>query len=264
MLVSLLSADLATTALNNYKEGVTEHSVLFFQGTKYSKSSVRRLMVFLLFTGVLSGGYLATLTGPIVWGIGGLSFLIGIAYSAGPLPIQRTPLGEAFSGLVMGMGIFFLACFIHLDGKAFQIVTFGRRLMINISLDFLGTVLILGFPFAVAIANVMLANNISDMRKDHANGRYTLPVIIGRTRALLLFNLSYIAAFLAVILATVLGLLPLTGLLMLFPFALVMVNARRFSMAPDKKKTFPLALRNLNLIGGGLILVIVSGILLNL
>lgn len=264
MLVSLLSIDLATTALNNYKEGVTQHSVLHFHGTKYSKSSVRRLMIFLLLVGALSGGYLAALTGPVVWGIGVLAFLTGIAYSAGPLPIQRTPFGEIFSGIAMGFGIFFLACFIHLEGDAFQVYTFGRRLMINISLDHLGALLVLGFPFAAAIANVMLANNISDMAEDFASGRYTLPVIIGRTRALLLFNLLYVAAFLAVILAAVLKQLPLTALLMVFPFALVMVYARRFSMAPDKEKTFPLAVRSLNLIGGGLILVIGSGILLKL
>ncbi len=264
MLVSLLSIDLATTALNNYREAVTEHSVLHYHGTKYSKSSVRRLMFFLLLLGTLSGGYLASLTGPIVWSIGVLAFITGVAYSAGPLPIQRTPLGELFSGLAMGYGIFFLSCFIHLDGDAFQVFTFGERLMINLSLDHLGTVLVLGFPFMAAIANVMLANNISDMAEDFARGRYTLPVTIGKTRALLLFNLTYVAAFLAVILAVVLRQLPLTALLMIFPFGFVMVYARRFSMAPDKAKTFSLAVRNLNLIGGGINLVIASGILLKL
>ncbi len=264
MLLSLLSIDLATTALNSLSGGATAHSTFYHEGTKYSKSSVQRLIALLLLIGITSGGFLAARTGPVVWAAGVLAFIAGLMYSGGPLPIMRTPLGEIVSGLFMGYGIFFLACFIHLDGEVFQVYTFGGRLMADINLRFLGSMLVLGTPFASAIANVMLANNISDKDQDAAIGRFTLPVLLGRSRALILFNLIYIAGFLAVILGAALRQLPLTALFMIFPYGLVMVNARRFSMAPDKGKTFPLVVRNLGLIGGGIILVISSGLLFTL
>lgn len=264
MLVSLLCIDLATTTLNNLLENITERSVFHYAGRKYSKASAIRLVMVLLFCAILTGGYLGTRTGPITWFIGILSFGIGLTYSAGPLPIQRTPYGELLAGGVMGLGIFFLACFIHLGPDSFQAFTFGDRFTLDFNYKHLGSILLVALPFMGAIANVMLANNISDLDDDLKKRRYTLPVSIGKNDALFLFNLIYLATGGTVLLAVIAKQLPLTGLLMVFVYGLVMRNARRFSVKPNKKTTFPLALMNLNLIGGGLILIIGTAILFKL
>lgn len=264
MLVSLLCIDLATTALNNLLENMTEHSVFRYAGRKYSKASTKRLISSLVIIAVITGGYLGSRTGPITWTIGILAFFIGVTYSMGPLPIQRTPFAELISGLVMGFGIVFLACHIHLGGEPFQAFIFGDRFTLDINYKQLGAIFLLALPLMGAIANVMLANNISDMEADLKDRRYTLPVSIGKNDALFIFNLTYLATGAAIVLAVILNQLPLTALLMVFIYGLVMRNARHFSQAPNKKITFPLAVLNLNLIGLGLVLVLGSAIILKL
>lgn len=263
LLVSLLCLDLAGAALKNFLAMRTEHSMFYLAGITYSKSTVKRLILVLFILASLSGGYLAYLTGPLVWLMGVLGFLCAILYSAGPLPIQRTMLGE-LCGLFMGFGILFLACFVHLDGSAFQLYTFGDRLRTDISLSHLRSLLLLGLPLATAITNVHLANTISQMDKDLAQRRFTLAVSLGRDNALILYMVHYLLGLLAVLLAVIFQSLPLSGLLLVLVYGLVLPNARRFAKAPNKMKAFPLSLINFNLIAGALILVIGSGLLFNI
>ena len=264
MLVSLLCIDLAVTALNNLLENMTAHSMFVHAGRKYSKATAQLLIVILLILAIVTGGILGTRTGPITWFIGISAFFIGLTYSAGPLPIQRTPCGELISGAVMGFGIVFLAAHIQMGAEYFKAFLFGDQFTLDINLKQLSALFLLSLPLIGAVSNVMLANNISDMEADFKKRRFTLPVTIGLSDSLFIFSLNYIVTGVSIILAVVLKVLPLTALLMVFVYGLVMRNARRFSSAPDKKKTFPLAVMNLNLIGAGLVLVIGSAILMKL
>ena len=38
--------------------------------------------------------------------LGIICFIIGVFYTYGPIPLSRLPLGEIFSGLTMGFGIY--------------------------------------------------------------------------------------------------------------------------------------------------------------
>lgn len=264
MLVSLLCIDLATTTLNNLVEGMTEHSTFRHAGRKYSKASARRLIVFLFLAASVTGAYLGSRTGPITWFIGVTAFFIGLVYSAGPLPIQRTPFGEVISGAVMGIGIVFLACQIHLGQESFVAFVFGDRFTLEFNYRHLADILLVALPLAGAIGNVMLANNIADLERDLAARRFTLPVSVGINDALFLFNLTYLASGAAILLAVLTKALPLTALLLVFVYGLVMLNARRFSQKPDKQATFPLAVLNLNVIGLGLVAVLASALFFKL
>ncbi|WFF72727.1 UbiA family prenyltransferase [Proteiniclasticum sp. QWL-01] len=258
MLVSLVCIDLSATILNHLSEVRTPYSVFRLDHMKYSKSGVKFLLAALLAAAVVCGGWLAWRTGPIVWFWGVVSFAAAILYSAGPLPIQRTPLGEAVSAFFMGFVIVFLACHIHLGGEPFRAYVFGTRFTLELDLERLGEILLVSLPLVTAIGNVMLANNISDLAKDLSERRYTLPVLIGRSDALVLFNLSYLAGALAILTAVLVRALPAQALFIAPVYGLVFRRARRFSAAPDKTTTFPLAVHNLNLIGAGLILVLIS------
>ena len=109
-LLSMLAFDMFTTCLNNYmdwkraqkKSGFNyeSHNAI----VKYSlseKTVILTLILLFLFAAIF--GILTFINADLtVLILGGLSFMIGILYSAGPLPISRTPLGEIFSGFFMG------------------------------------------------------------------------------------------------------------------------------------------------------------------
>ena len=106
MLVSLLTVDMATTAVNNYqdyirakkKEGYNYEIHNAIVNYNLSDKLVKKTIAILFIIAVFSGILLFLYTDIIVILIGALSFLIGILYTSGPVPISRTPSGEFFSG----------------------------------------------------------------------------------------------------------------------------------------------------------------------
>ena len=51
----------------------------------------------------------------------------------------------------------------------------------------------------------MLTNNIRDIRNDESHGRHTLPIVLGRERALSLMSISYIFNFIWIIAWIIVG-----------------------------------------------------------
>ncbi len=117
------------------------------------------LTVFLF--AALGGLYLVSAGGwPIFW-IGLCSLLAAVAYSAGPLPLSHTPLGElfvfAFFGLVPVAGTFYLQ-----TGSWSPVAVWSGALM---------------GAFAAAVLHV---NNSRDREEDEKAGRTTLAVVLSR------------------------------------------------------------------------------------
>lgn len=111
---------------------------------------------------ILSGGPVPLIIGVI----GGIAVL---AYSGGALPISYLPIGELVSGVVMG-GLIPLGIVAAVTGM------------------FEGTVLIASLPFIIGIALIMMTNNGSDIEKDVAARRHTLPVLLGRANSLRIYR----------------------------------------------------------------------------
>ena len=119
------------------------------------------------------GVYAIVQTGitPLIIGIIGAVFVV--AYSAGSSPISYLPLGEIVSGVVMG-ALIPLAIVDVLTGQ----------------LDFL--VLVESIPLVIAIGLIMFTNNVSDIERDEPAGRRTLPVLLGRGKAVRLYHVLVI------------------------------------------------------------------------
>ena len=110
MLASLLCFDMTTTAVNNYLDfkranrkfgyGYESHNAIVKD--KLSERSVLAVIGTLLAVAIVAGFVLFLNTDIIVLLLGAVSFMIGLLYSAGPVPISRTPFGELFSGGFMG------------------------------------------------------------------------------------------------------------------------------------------------------------------
>ena len=125
-----------------------------------------------------------------------ICILISFLYSGGPKPISRTPFGEISSGIAMGFAI------VLITGYA------GTR---ELSLAFL----IPALPATLLVGSIMLTNNIRDIRNDENHGRRTLPIVLGRDRAISLMSITYIFNFIWIGAWIYLKVLPIPALLAL-------------------------------------------------
>ncbi|MGG4553516.1 1,4-dihydroxy-2-naphthoate polyprenyltransferase [Paenibacillus humicus] len=252
MLVSLLSFDMATTAINNYYDyrkavkkhgyGYEVHNAIVQYNIK--PSAVVAVIAILLMLAVGAGILLFLKVGLLLLLLGGLSFAVGILYSFGPIPISRMPLGEIFSGLFMGFVIIFISAYIHAGERFASLTLTGGTAVLQVQLVEVILVFFVSIPAILGIANIMLANNICDMEDDIENKRYTLPVYIGRPNAMILFKMLYYAAYLDLIVLCALRVHPVIVAFVLFTFLPVRKNIKRFTDQPTKQFTFGLSVQN--------------------
>ena len=135
---------------------------------------------------IIVGAYLsATITWYYV-PAGFVCILISFLYSGGPKPISRTPFGEISSGIAMGLAI------VLITGYAWT-----RELSLAL--------LIPAIPSTLLVGSIMLTNNIRDIRNDESHGRRTLPIVLGRERALSLMSIMYIFNFIWIVAWIIVG-----------------------------------------------------------
>jgi 1,4-dihydroxy-2-naphthoate octaprenyltransferase len=252
-LVSLLAIDLATTTTNNYmdykraivKEGYNyeRHNAIVAHGL--TEKQVKATIFMLLTIGMLVGFILVLKTDLLVLFIGILSFGVGVFYSFGPIPISRTPLGELISGLFMGGLIFFLTIYVQAYDLGLIIFRYVEsRLTVSIALIDLIAIFIVAIPLIAGIANIMLANNICDVEEDTKNKRYTMPHYIGKNNSIRLFAILYYLSYIAIVAGVILGILPLTCLLIVITFPLLQKGISKFKQEQNKATTFVLSVQN--------------------
>lgn len=257
MLISLLAIDMATTAINNYYDYKNANKTEGYNYEKHNaivsynlkEGTVKVTILTLLIIATLFGVILVLNTNLIIFILGGISFLVGVFYSFGPLPISRTPLGEIFSGLFMGFLITFISIYIHVFDQNIISLLYGNGI-VSIELNFIELIYIflISVPLISGIANIMLANNICDIEDDLENNRYTLAIYIGKDRSLQLFKILYYLIYLDILILLILKVVPVIFLLTLLTFIPVKKNIDRFLERQSKKETFVLAVKNFVLI----------------
>lgn len=271
MFISLLCIDMATTSINNfmdYKKAVKKdgygyevHNSIVRYGL--SEKAVQGTILVLLGIAVLSGIVLVVKTNLVVLVAGMIAFGIGILYSYGPFPISRTPFGEIFSGGVMGLIIPFLAVYIHVFER--NIITYeliSWRLNVSMDIKELAVIFFMALPMVFGISNIMLANNICDVDDDVVNKRYTLVYYIGKPKALLIFKLSYMLAYVDIVVLMVMNILPMTAIVALITAVPVRGFIETFYEKQVKSETFVLAVKGFVMISGLYLVGIVAGIIL--
>lgn len=117
---------------------------------------------------------------------GFLCILISFLYSGGPKPISRTPFGEISSGIAMGFAI------VLITGYAW-------------TRDLSSALLIPAIPSTLLVGSIMLTNNIRDIRNDESHGRRTLPIVLGRERALSLMSITFLFNFIWILAWIIVG-----------------------------------------------------------
>jgi len=262
LFVAVFFWSLTVTMVNNFIDRRRENKEQYFRATVS--------LALILGTGgasMLLGLWLTWLYGLPVLIAGVISFGVGIFYSFTPISISRTPYGEIVSGLTEGFLVIFLAVFVnaHMGSVQYADLHFSGRTLLG-SMDWvsMASLALLALPNICCTSNIMLANNICDVERDVASKRYTLPYYIGRQRSLTLYKALYGAAYASILLAVILGVLPLISLAALVTAPFVLRNARKFAVNPVKAETFVLAIHNYTLLLYGYLLTILAGFTLRM
>ncbi|WP_039044540.1 1,4-dihydroxy-2-naphthoate polyprenyltransferase [Sporosarcina sp. ZBG7A] len=204
MLLASVFIQMATNMFNEYydfKRGLDTEDSVGIGGTivrnKVNPKTILNLALLLYGVSILLGVYICMQSSWWIAVVGLISMAIGYFYTGGPYPIAYTPLGELFSGVVMGMLLVLIAFYI-------QTGTVSERAVL------------LSIPSVLLVAAIMMANNIRDLEGDKIGGRKTLAILFGRPTAIRIQSGFFILAF-AWIIALVLfgGLTPWSLLVIL-------------------------------------------------
>jgi 1,4-dihydroxy-2-naphthoate octaprenyltransferase len=261
---AMLIFDLTTTGINNYMDYKKAYSDDYRKRENIigqaniplglAKATILTMLLIATFLGIL----LVFRTDLLVLLIGVFCFIIGVFYTYGPVPISRTPFGEVFSGVTMGFGILFLTIYVNAYGQGIaNLFVNGRTIGLHVDLVLLAEILWVSLPCIFTIANIMLANNICDLDDDIKNSRFTLPYYIGRKKAVVLYNVLYALSFIAILTAVIFNILPIVMLLSLLIILPVYKHITIFNKKQIKSETFVLAIKNLVLVNGSIIVMMV-------
>ncbi|MGU8000011.1 1,4-dihydroxy-2-naphthoate polyprenyltransferase [Streptococcus suis] len=224
--LAVLSFDMCTTAINNSMDYHKAKDETYRQESnvigKFSlnfRQMIGIVFALLIFSVIISL-VLVWRTSWLLLPMGALCFLIGIFYTFGPIPLSRMPLGEVFSGVTMGFGIFFLAVFIQDPAGLLTSQVSDQWMTLQFSWTKIIEIIFMSIPLVTLIANIMLANNTCDLEEDIRNHRYTLVYYIGKKNALKLYFVLASLPWLLWIIYCLTGFLPiwaLAGLIGVWP-----------------------------------------------
>lgn len=178
---------------------------------------ISTMIKILMIVPIIIGLYLST---TITWWYipaGIICILISFLYSGGPKPISRTPFGEISSGIAMGFAIVLIT---------------GYAWTRELSLAFL----IPALPATLLVGSIMLTNNIRDIQNDEKHGRRTLPIVLGRDRAISLMSITYIFNFIWIGAWIYLKVLPIPALLALIAIIPAFKTIKTFYTQVDEIK----------------------------
>lgn len=255
---SMFLFDLTTTAINNYIDTKTNNQTLQF------KRKTALIIILVLFgISTAFGLYLAYMSDIVIFLIGGLCFLCGVFYTYGPLPISRMPLGEFFSGLFYGFFIPFIILYLNTPKGTFLAFDINSQsVSVELMIWPIASLLLFAIiPFCTT-ANIMLANNMCDLKKDIIVKRHTLPYYVGK-KSIYLYAGIYYMTYLATIVMVVVGILSPICLLSLLTIFIVQKNIKQFMKKQDKATTFILSIKNYVIIMGVNTLLIFISALFN-
>lgn len=183
MLLASLLIQAATNMFNeyyDYKRGLDTAESIGIGGAIVRDGVAPRvvLQLALLFyvISVALGIYICIESSWWVAVIGVISMAIGYLYTGGPIPIAYSPFGELFSGVFMGAIIIMITFYIQTGTMTWACV------LISLSPTLL-------------IGAINMSNNIRDLDGDKASGRRTLPILLGREKAIDFLSYVFIAAF---------------------------------------------------------------------
>ena len=178
---------------------------------------------------LLAAGWMFNQTYRTGWPVlimGIVGYFIGIFYTAGPKPLNATPICE----LVVS---FFISYFIIL--VSIYVTIYGvYPLTWNLAL----TTVIRCLPLTLIFYALQLANNTCDLHEDLNNGRHTLASYTGKKNALKIIKALIIAGLLFPIAIVLFGLAKWPLIFSCFLLPILWPKLKQFFEHPDKQTTY--------------------------
>ena len=193
MLLSCLALQIATNLFNEYydfKRGLdTAESVgigggIVRHGLK--PKNVLTVALLLYIVAAFIGVYICMNSTWWLAVIGLCGMAIGYLYTGGPLPIAYTPFGELFSGLSMGTGFILIAFFIQTGTLTVESI-------------------LISIPVGILVGAINMSNNIRDIEEDIKGGRKTLPILLGREKAVQFLAIAFSISYLWILVIVLMG-----------------------------------------------------------
>jgi 1,4-dihydroxy-2-naphthoate octaprenyltransferase len=257
--VGMVLFDMTTTAINNYMDFEKAQSEEY----KYQENvigreqlvpaQVRQLIFLMLGLAAIIGFTLSWLTGWLLLIMGGAVCLIGIFYTFGPIPLSRMPLGEIFSGVTMGLGIFAITIYINtVNQQVFFLDIDWQAGQFGLTGNLWGVLAMIwaSLPMVFTIANLMLANNLRDLETDVKNHRYTLVYYIGRKQGITLFQLLMYSCYVVILLGLLVGIYHWPILIVFASLPLIYKNVKAHQASLPHPRSFGYAIKNMILFNG--------------
>ncbi|AVK62915.1 1,4-dihydroxy-2-naphthoate prenyltransferase [Lactobacillus sp. CBA3606] len=157
---------------------------------------------------------------------GVVGYLIGIFYTAGPHPINATPVSALVVALAIAFWIQLTCVYVSIYGQ--QPLTWR----------IVGTTFLLCLPLTLIFFTVQLANDTADRNEDIANHRYTLAVYLGQPGAVRVMQVAIGIGTLWTLVNAWLGLAPVVTALTVVLLPIMWRGMRPFFAVQDKQKTF--------------------------
>ena len=268
--VGMILFDLTTTSINNYmdfkkaKSKVYKYEQNVIGREKIPETLVRNMIFGMLALTLLIGLYLTWMTGWILLLMGLVVCFIGVFYTFGPVPLSRMPLGEVFSGVTMGLGIFAITIYLNtVTQKVFYLdIDFATGTFGLVGhLWAVCAIVLASLPLVFTIANIMLANNLRDLETDIENHRYTLVYYIGRTNGIHLFQGLMLASYGAILIGFLFGLYQWPILLVFLTLPKIRQNLKEHQASLPHPRSFGYSIKNMILFNSsyalGLILCLI-------
>lgn len=184
MMVASVLIQAATNLFNeyyDYKRGLDTEKSIGIGGGIVRHGMTPKLIMSLALSmygiSILLGIYICAASSWWLAAVGSLCMLMGYLYTGGPLPISSTPFGELFSGLFMGFLIILIAFFIQADYIS------------NIAV-------LVAVPSGILVGLINLSNNLRDHDGDKANGRKTLPIVLGPKNTIYFLGIMFAFSYL--------------------------------------------------------------------
>jgi 1,4-dihydroxy-2-naphthoate octaprenyltransferase len=190
------------------------------------ESGVAQLAWGLYALAAVPGVVLVLRTGWPVAVFGAVGYLIGIFYTAGPRPINATPV----SAIVVALAIAFL-----IQLTCVYVSIYGER---PLTWSMVGVTFLLCLPLTLIFFTLQLANDTADRAEDIANHRYTLAYYLGQPGAVRLIQVVVVAGSLWPLVNVALGIAPVWTALAVLLLPVMWRGMQPFFAVQDKRRTF--------------------------